>query len=375
MPMAGIYLHIPFCRKACHYCNFHFSTSLRQRNDLLEALRREIHMREEEGRNLQMETVYLGGGTPSVLEGPEIGDLIRRISEYYNMVDGSEITLEANPDDLNAAYMDALLAAGVNRLSIGIQSFHEEDLVFMNRSHTGQQAKNCLVEATRAGFRSLSADLIYGVPGMKDDHLLENAALLSGAGVDHVSAYALTVEPRTALDHFVRTGKVSPPDDEQAARQYHLLKQALAAAGFQQYEISNWALPGRFSRHNTAYWQGRPYLGFGPSAHSFDGARRSWNVAHNPRYIAGIMAGTRDFEQEWLTPVQRHNEYLMTGLRTRWGVRPDAMDPRGREAFLAGVVKYVERGWIRQDAGAWVLSDQGQFFADGIAADLFLEEV
>lgn len=370
--MAGIYLHIPFCRKACHYCNFHFSTSLRLKEDLLQALHAEMALRRPEGDGIIFDTIYFGGGTPSLLSPGELGDLLGTIARHYTLADDPEITLEANPDDLEADFLRALRETGINRLSIGIQSFRDEDLLSLNRSHDGRQAEACLRLAREAGFASLNADLIYGIPGLDDEALLENIRKLAEAGVDHVSAYALTVEPRTALDHFVRQGKTAAPEEEQAARQFGLVRSALAEAGFEHYEISNWALPGRLSRHNTSYWQGSPYLGFGPSAHSFDGNARSWNVAHNPRYIESVRLGTPERDVEELRPVDHYNEYVMTRLRTRWGCRPDQVAPEFRQHFLEGIRLAQAKGMVYEADGAYVLTEEGKLFADRVASDLFI---
>lgn len=370
--MPGIYLHIPFCRKACHYCNFHFSTSLRLKDELLEALRGEMALRRSEGEDIVFDTIYFGGGTPSLLQAEELGGLLATIRNHYQLADDPEITLEANPDDLEAGFLHALRDAGINRLSIGIQSFREEDLLSLNRSHDSRQAEACLYLAREAGFDSLNADLIYGIPGLDDEALLENVRKLAEAGVDHVSAYALTVEPRTALDHFVRIGKSPAPEEEQTARQFGLLRSALAAEGFEHYEISNWALPGRLSRHNTSYWQGSPYLGLGPSAHSFDGKTRSWNVAHNPRYIEAIRQGSPEREVEELKPEDHYNEYVMTRLRTRWGCRPEDIAPEFQQHFHKGICMAEAKGMVCESGGAYILTEEGKLFADRVASDLFL---
>lgn len=370
--MAGLYVHIPFCRKACHYCNFHFSTSLRLKDELLQALHQEMALREVEGRGITFDTVYFGGGTPSLLSPHELGELLAAIERHYTLGNEPEITLEANPDDLQEEFLHALREIGINRLSIGIQSFRDEDLRSLNRSHDGLQARTCLRLAREAGFASLNADLIYGIPGLDDEALLENVRLLSEAGVDHVSAYALTVEPRTALDHFVRKGKTPAPEEEQTARQFGLLRSALAEKGFVHYEISNWALPGRLSSHNTSYWQGSPYLGFGPSAHSFDGVSRSWNVAHNPRYIESARKGSLNREIEELRPEDHYNEYVMTRLRTHWGCRSEQIAPEFRQHFLQGIRQAEAKGMVCEANGAYTLTEEGKLFADRVASDLFI---
>jgi oxygen-independent coproporphyrinogen III oxidase len=371
--LPGLYLHIPFCRKACHYCNFHFSTSLAAKDGLLTALYAEIRMRSAEAAAQPIPTIYFGGGTPSLLEPAEIRHILDLIHAHYRTDETTEVSLEANPDDLTPEYLQALQMAGVHRLSIGIQSFREEDLRFMNRSHDAGQARRCLQDARAAGFQSINADLIYGIPGLSEEDLLTNIHELVRAGVDHLSAYALTVEPRTALDHFVRSGKAPAPSDEQTIRHFRLLKATLAEAGFEHYEISNWALPGKYSRHNISYWQGRPYLGFGPSAHSYDGKRRSWNIANNARYIRALSEERLDAEEELLRPQDHYNEYVLTRLRTRWGCRSSEVDPAYREHFLEAMAPFLQRGWVREEGEAFILSDEGENYADGISAALFAE--
>lgn len=346
---------------------------LGRKTDLLQALHSEIRARAGEGQGHTVPTIYFGGGTPSILSLEEIADLLALIREEFPTSPDTEITLEANPDDLERSYLAGLREIGIQRLSIGVQSFRDEDLRSMNRSHDAAQARQCLHDARAEGFASLNADLIYGIPGAEDEHLLENIRELLRAEVDHISAYALTVEPRTALDHFVRSGKAPAPSDEQTVRQFQLLREQLLLAGFEHYEISNWARPGRYSRHNISYWQGLPYLGFGPAAHSYDGVRRSWNVANNARYIRAWEECRRDAEEEILQPHDHYNEYVLTRLRTRWGCRPVEMAPEFRAHFLKEIEPYIARGWVRAAEGAFILTDAGEAYADGISAALFAE--
>ncbi|MEZ5033207.1 MAG: radical SAM family heme chaperone HemW [Saprospiraceae bacterium] len=369
--MAGIYLHIPFCRKACHYCNFHFSTSLGLKDDLLSALQLELIARREDWSTTSFSTIYFGGGTPSVLSADELSTLLSLLHDQYSISKDAEVTLEANPDDLNAAYLDNLLNIGINRLSIGIQSFANEDLAYMNRSHDAQQALASLQLARTTGFQSLNADLIYGTPGMSDDAFLNNIATMVEARVDHLSAYALTVEPKTALAHFVKTGTSPAPNDEQTVRQFALLRHTLAEAGYDHYEISNWSLPGRHSRHNTSYWQGQPYLGLGPAAHSFDGQTRSWNVANNPAYIRGLREGHPVREVETLSAADQYNEYVLTRLRTKWGCRLEDLSRDDQQFFLSAVEQFLTNGWVRGQDGIFTLTEAGMDFADHISAELF----
>ncbi len=371
--MPGLYFHIPFCRKACHYCNFHFSTSLQLRVDFLAALHQEIILRKDETRGQQSDTIYFGGGTPSLLSSEEIRSILDLIRLLYNIGPNPEITLEANPDDLTLDYLMALKSIGINRLSIGIQSFQESDLQFMNRNHDATQARSALNLARSIGFSSINADLIYGTPGMTDEAFLQNIRELVNAGVDHISAYALTVEPKTALAHFVKTGTAPAPDDDQSALQFQLLKRTLAEAGFDHYEISNWALPGRYSRHNTSYWQGVPYIGFGPSAHSFDGISRSWNVAHNPNYIKALLEGQLPSEKEILSATDHYNEYVLTRLRTTWGCIPTTLAEPYRTYFVAAIDPFIQEGMVIEQEGCFTLTEAGQLYADRISSSLFHE--
>jgi oxygen-independent coproporphyrinogen-3 oxidase len=371
--MVGIYIHIPFCRKACHYCNFHFSTSLKYTRRMVDALCRELVLRREEATGQQVSTLYFGGGTPSVLSREELGLLMEAVQRHYDLAADAEITLEANPDDMTEAWLRDALTLGINRLSVGVQSFRPEDLLLMNRSHDAPTALKALATARRLGFASLSADLIYGTPGMDDAAFRQNIVTLLGFGPDHISAYSLTVEPRTALAHQVRVGQVAAPDEEQSVRQFYLLRQALADAGYEHYEISNWALPGRYARHNTAYWQGKSYLGIGPSAHSFDGVRRAWNVAMNAQYMQAIEEGRLPREEEQLTPADHYNELVMTRLRTMWGLREEAI-PSAYAAHFAGAAQsLLERGELVYRQGGYYLAEEALVFADRIAAALFAE--
>ncbi|HVU99001.1 MAG TPA: radical SAM family heme chaperone HemW [Puia sp.] len=371
--MAGIYLHIPFCRQACHYCNFHFSTSLARKNDFISALLKEIPLRRDYLAGESVETVYLGGGTPSLLAAEEIESILDALRSQFPLSDGAEITLEANPDDITTMRLGAWRQAGVNRLSIGVQSFFEEDLRWMNRAHTAPQALDCIRQAREAGFDNLSIDLIYGGPTLPDARWQENVERAIGLGIPHLSCYALTVEPKTALDTLIRRHAMADVSPEDQARQFLLLMDWMAGAGYDHYEISNFALPGHRSRHNSAYWQGKKYLGLGPSAHSYDGVSREWNIANNARYIAepGLIG-----EKEVLTAEQRLNEYIMIALRTVEGIDLRVMAERfgvqRAEELRRRAEKYVQGGAIRVEAGRLRLTREGKLLADGIASDLFV---
>lgn len=375
--MSGIYFHIPFCKQACHYCDFHFVTSLRQKKDLLEAMKSELAMRKEElhGTGSTLQSIYFGGGTPSLLEADEIADLLAWCDSLFDCSQLREVTLEANPDDLSATKSRALKAAGITRLSIGVQSFFEEDLRWMNRAHNAEEAKSAIREAQDAGLANITADLIYGYPLLTDEKWASNIRSMVELGIPHISAYSMTVEPRTALGTWVRRGQEPPMDDDQSARQFEALMRHLAMSGYDHYEISNWAKPGYEAVHNTQYWKGTPYLGIGPSAHSFDGRMRSWNVANNPQYIAQIQSGERPSEHEILGEEDRFNEYVMLSLRTKWGLDLAFVQanftPAMHAHLLQGVQPFIEDGNLSVDDGNIVLTPQGKLLADHIAASLF----
>jgi oxygen-independent coproporphyrinogen-3 oxidase len=377
--MAGIYLHIPFCRQACHYCNFHFSTSLKGKNDFIPALLKEMDRRKDYIGSSTIATVYFGGGTPSLLEPAQLKAILDRLREIYALQTDVEITMEANPDDMaDPATVRGWREAGVNRLSIGIQSFFEADLEWMNRAHNAVQAAECIRIAKGEGFDNLSIDLIYGGPTLPDSHWKMNVERAVAMQIPHLSCYALTVEPRTALDQLIRVHKKQDVSPDDQARQFLLLMEWTAAAGYEHYEISNFALPGRRSRHNSAYWQGETYLGLGPSAHSFNGVSREWNVANNAMYIKSLAAnGLEDssiIEKEILTPVQQLNEYIMISLRTIEGCDLQyVMEKFGTERarnLERRAERYVSDGKMTITEKL-LLTQTGRLLADGIAADLF----
>lgn len=373
--MAGIYIHIPFCRQACHYCNFHFSTSLAAKNDFIAALLKEIVLQAGYLGQEQVDTIYFGGGTPSLLSAEEIRVVLHALQGSFHISTEAEVTLEANPDDLDAGKLNMLRAAGINRLSIGIQSFFEEDLRWMNRAHNAAQSIACIQQAQAAGFFNLTIDLIYGTPGLTDDKWQENVQKAIGFNIPHLSCYALTVEPKTALDHFIRSGQRTDVDPDQQAGQFLLLMDWMEAAGYEHYEISNFAKPGWRSKHNTSYWLGKKYLGLGPSAHSFDGASRQWNVANNALYIQSLQQQVVPFEKEELTITQQLNEYIMTSLRTMEGLSINYIAHHfGKEAadtIMRSVNTYGKSGHVVWDGERLRLTKEGKLLADGIAAGLF----
>ncbi|SHE85629.1 oxygen-independent coproporphyrinogen-3 oxidase [Flavobacterium fontis] len=374
--MSGIYLHIPFCKQACHYCDFHFSTSLKKKEALVAMMAREMVLRNHwMGDQTVIETIYFGGGTPSLLTIPELLFLIETIYQHFEVVDQPEITLEANPDDLTPDYLHALAQTPVNRLSIGVQSFFEEDLQLMNRAHNAQEALACLQLATTL-FDNITLDLIYGIPGLTHEKWLANIQTALDLGVPHISSYALTVEPKTALHSFVQKGIIPNPDDGQAQEQFLLLMDQLEAAGFVHYELSNFGKEGFFSKNNSAYWLGKPYIGIGPAAHSFNGTQRGWNISNNTKYIQALEAHELPIELETLSLTDRYNEYVMTGLRTIWGVDLHRLEtefgPRFKTYFLQQAEAHLEDHLLFIDGDIVRTTRKGKFLSDGIASDLFL---
>jgi len=376
--MAGIYIHIPFCKQACTYCDFYFSTSMKKKEEMVAALAKEITLRKKEFDNEVVETIYFGGGTPSVLSNTEIQFLIDAVYSNYSVADNPEITLEANPDDLSEDRIRELSNSPINRLSIGIQSFFEEDLKLMNRAHNALEAETCLTEAVKY-FDNISIDLIYGTPGMGNDRWLYNVNKALSFGVPHISSYALTVEPKTALHKFVKSGIVAQPSDEAAHEQFLLLADVLHANGFVHYELSNFGKQNYFSKNNTAYWLGKKYIGIGPSAHSYDGIFRSWNVANNTLYIKNIEQGKLPAEKEELTIANRYNEYVMTGLRTIWGVNVNRVATEFgvelKEYLLTEADKYIRQGLLALEDNILTTTREGKFLADGLASDLFFVDL
>ena len=373
--MPGIYIHIPFCKQACFYCDFHFSTSTKKKTEMIEAIQQELVMRKNEIQNEPVETIYFGGGTPSVLSVSEINAIIEAIFLHFEVVENPEITLEANPDDLSLLKIQMLASTKINRLSIGVQSFYEEDLRMMNRAHNAEEALQCLQWA-KEYFSNISIDLIYGVPEMSDERWQSNIQKALDLNVPHISSYALTVEPKTAFDHFVKKGIMQAPDDDVAQNHFHILVEMLENEGFVHYEISNFGREGWFSKNNTAYWQGKKYLGVGPSAHSFDGQNRSWNVKNNTLYIQKIIDGHLPSESETLTKTDLYNEYVMTGLRTIWGVSlmkiSNDFGKMYLEYFLKQAKPYLEEHLLFEDDQIIRTTKKGKFLSDGIASDLFL---
>lgn len=383
--MAGIYIHIPFCKQACHYCDFHFSTSLKNKTAFLTALKKEVVLRKDflksTGEPPAIDTIYLGGGTPSILTIPELMDIFETIYKHFAVQPQAEITLEANPDDLNKEKTRSLKNTPVNRLSIGIQSFFDDDLQLMNRAHSAQEALDIVARVQDIGIHNLSIDLIYGIPTLDNTKWEKNLRTAFDLDVKHISAYCLTVEPKTAMAHFIASGKMKPPDEQQSSEQFEMMLREMRANDFEQYEISNFCKQGFYSRHNSSYWLKRQYLGLGPSAHSFDGSQRQWNVSNNAVYIRAIDdleksgSGEQLFEIENLSDHQRYNEYIMTSLRTIWGSDLQYIRKEFGENFFvhcqAEAQLYLSKKQLVQDNSKLFLTDAGKLFADKIASDLF----
>ncbi|MFT3825742.1 MAG: radical SAM family heme chaperone HemW [Chitinophagaceae bacterium] len=376
--MAGIYIHVPFCKQACYYCNFHFSTSLKGKNAFLTALLKEIDLQKDYLDKEEIATVYFGGGTPSLLTADELNQILDKLHQTFRIKGDAEITLEANPDDINNTSIAHWKQTGVNRFSIGVQSFFEEDLQWMHRAHTAVQASDCIKRVQDAGFNNLTIDLIYGTPTLPDEKWQANVAQAIALNIPHLSCYALTVEPQTALDTLIRKHKMSPVDPDAQARQFLLLMNWMQQAGYEHYEISNFAKPGMRSKHNSSYWQGKKYLGLGPSAHSYNGKERQWNIPNNARYAASLEKGEVPFEKEILTPVQQLNEYIMTALRTAEGIDLALTSTRFGAHTTAQLTKesllFIQQGTVLNVNEHLILTKEGKLLADGIASDLFFEE-
>lgn len=377
--MAGIYLHIPFCKQACFYCDFHFSTNFNKKSEIVAALIKELSLRTNELQGQNVDTIYFGGGTPSVLSVSEIESILKAIHTQFSVIENPEITLEANPDDLNKETLVKLSKTAINRLSIGVQSFNEAHLKLMNRAHNASEAIDCLTMASQL-FDNITIDLIYGIPGMTMEQWDFNIKTALGFGINHISSYALTVEPKTVLAYKIKKGEFNAPDEAEAARHFHHLIDVCNSEGFVHYEISNFGKPNYFSKHNTSYWKGVHYLGIGPSAHSFNSRQRSWNVSNNTKYLKAISANMLANTVEELSMSDQYNEYIMTGLRTIWGVSLNIVKDKFGDSYLEHLKRCAqpyfdnEKLQISRDNNEQYLvtTETGKFFADGIASALFM---
>ncbi len=372
--MAGIYIHIPFCKKACNYCNFHFSVNQQLMPELVDAIIKEATIAQSYLLK-NIETIYFGGGTPSLLSGKQLSFILKELQAIFLFSAAAEITLEANPDDITAEKLSEWKEAGINRLSIGIQSFFEEDLTWMGRAHNAKQALESITSAKNAGFNNISIDLIYGGPTLTDEHWQQNLQIAFDLLIPHLSCYALTVEPKTALAKKIKRKELNDVDHEKQASHFKQLQDLAVKAGYEHYEISNLALPGKRSIHNANYWSGEHYLGLGPASHSYNGNSRQWNVSNNSLYIKSIQKHVIPCEIELLTITQKLNEYIMTSLRTSGGIGLNNIVSIAGEPISAMIIKdcekYIANGKMKLLSGYLLLTNEGKFFADGIAADLF----
>ncbi len=372
--MAGIYVHIPFCKKRCSYCDFHFSTTFSSyREKLIAAICLELDLRKSELKGIPVETVYFGGGTPSLLTKDELSDILHTVRSAYQLIDRPEITFEVNPDDATTENLIAWKALGINRLSIGLQSFQETDLAWMNRSHSTQQGEEAVRLAQTLGFDNISIDLIYGLPELSNEQWLSHLNRALNLNIQHISSYCLTIEPKTALSHFVEKGTLSRPSEDQQSEQFDLLVSTLASAGFEHYEISNFAKDQKYAKHNAAYWNFTPYVGVGPSAHSFNGDQRRWNVANNTKYYQEVGKNDAWFEIETLSASDKWNEYFLTGLRTKWGILKKSIADLGgfNPSELIQLETYLNTGLMIENQENYVLTEKGKLQADGISSSFF----
>lgn len=372
--MAGIYIHIPYCKQRCSYCDFHFSTNLNSKSELVEMISKEIALRKDEISE-PVETVYFGGGTPSLLHRSELDLIFDSIYKNHNIIAHPEITIETNPDDLTGSKIKELRSFPINRFSIGIQSFFDEDLKLMNRAHNSEEAIQSVKIVRDHGFQNITVDLIYGGQSTSDEMWNKNLETAMELGVPHISSYALTVEPKTALDFQIKSNRMKDVDEDKQERHFRMLCEKLSANGFIQYEISNFGKEGFFSRHNSNYWKGKPYLGIGPSAHSFDGKNRSWNVANNSVYIKSLKENKIPNRVETLTDAERFNELVMIGLRTVYGIDLNKVRTDFPEEFYTDLMNEIrplhQEHLIQQDKNLITLTEKGKFLADGIASRLF----
>ena len=373
--MSGIYIHIPFCKQACFYCDFHFSTSLKKKDTLISCLVKEIELRKEELNAKTVETIYFGGGTPSILSAREISVLIDAVYANHTVVEAPEITLEANPDDLSEEKLIELSTSRINRLSIGVQSFLEKDLILMNRAHNADEAKKSVSLASQY-FENISVDLIYGIPGLTNEEWRKNIQTVLDFNIPHISSYALTVEPKTALATLIQKGKIENVNDDLAQAQFSILTAMLEKENFVHYELSNFGKESYFSKNNTGYWLGKTYIGIGPSAHSFDGKQRSWNVRNNAIYIKKMEQNNLPIERETLSITDAYNEYIMTGLRTIWGVSLVKIQTDFGSKYVSYLKleskKYIQQKLLYFDGEIVKTTKKGRFLVDGIASHLFM---
>ena len=373
----GIYIHVPFCKQACHYCDFHFSTSLKHKSELVNAICKELEIRKNE-LNLPIQTIYFGGGTPSLLTEKDLKQIFNTINHNFNVIENAEITLEANPDDLSESYLKMLQSTPINRLSIGVQSFFESDLKLMNRAHNSIEAEKS-IHLAKKYFNNISIDLIYGIPDQTKDQWIQNLEKVIELDIPHVSSYALTVEPNTALHYFIEKEVIPPVDDDLAKEHFQILIEVLKANGFDHYEFSNFSKPDFSSKNNTAYWTGKNHLGIGPSAHSLIKNKRSWNVANNIKYIKAIQKNILPADEEILDKTDRYNEYIMTRLRTKWGIDLNVIEKEFGSLFKNYAIKLITEKLktnlliqSKTNPNIFKIHPEALFLTDGVSAELFM---
>ena len=373
--MAGIYIHIPFCKQACSYCDFHFSTNLKNRSLIVKSILAELVLRKNYLEDEVIETIYFGGGTPSILNQLELEQIINQIHKQYKVSPNIEFCLEANPDDLNQVKTKELYTLGINRLSIGIQSFHDNDLQFMNRAHNSSEAINCIKTAQDTGIHNLSIDLIFGSPTTSLTMWEENLRLFFSLNIPHLSAYSLTVEEKTKLSHQIKTGQVVPLNDENSYRQYMLLQDQIDKNDFEQYELSNYCKDQLYSKHNSSYWKQINYLGIGPSSHSFNGKTRQWNVSNNALYIKAISEGKLNLEEEVLSEEDQYHDFLITRLRTKWGISIRELESLFSENIVThfkSQIKSIDKGMIQYNQQSLIVNRSSLFQSDQVVETLWL---
>ena len=374
--MAGIYLHIPYCKQKCTYCNFHFSTNIKNVNEMINAMLIEIENKKDYLFNQEIETIYFGGGTPSFIQTSHINSLIKKIFSLYQVKADAEITLELNPDDISENKLKELKSTGINRLSIGVQSFHDEDLKFMNRSHDVKMALKSIAIAKKLGFKNITIDLIYGLPNLSNKKWKQNLNAIKQLKINHFSAYALTVEPKTKLDYLIKNKQLDPISDEKIEEHFKILQERSERIGFVQYEISNFCKDKVISKHNSSYWKRKKYIGIGPSAHSFNGNSRQWNIKSNSKYVLKLKSQQEYYEIEKLSENEKYNEYVLTTLRTMWGINQKYLTKNYNKKinlkFASLIKKWVDRGDVIKENENFKLSKKGMLMADGIASDLFV---
>jgi len=375
--MRGLYIHIPFCKQACRYCDFFFSVSLKYLDEYVDRLLEEIARRSESHKGIELSTLYLGGGTPSLLSEAHLQKILSTLKDFYTFKETAEWTLECNPDDLNPERISYLRDLGFNRLSVGIQSFQEADLTLMRRSHSSEQAKESVLRASEAGFSNISIDMIYGLPGQSSKNWEENLNRALSLPISHISAYHLSYEPGTVFDHWRKKGRLVPAQEEESVKQFNTLRKKLLNNDFDHYELSNFARPGARSEHNLIYWSGQKYLGFGPSAHSYDGEQRSWNVSSLKRYLEGVKQGLNIMETEDLSTKEKYHDYLISSLRTKWGCDPEQVSSRFGQSYLKHLEKnsqsFLEEGSLLWTEGRLAIKPDSWFITDLILRKLFLE--